>query len=238
MATVTVANAAPAITSTTGPASAVPTGKRTVVTAAFGDPGARDTHTCTVDWKDGTRPTTGTVTGTTCRAQHTYTEAGIHRPVITVKDDDGATDSTTLTELIAYDRTAGPALGTGLITSPAGAYPAKPTLTGKAAFSFAAAYTHAKGTIPTGKATFDFGPARLKFRSTASDWLVITGHQAVYQGSGTVNGKPGYAFRITATDGPDTFRIRIWKKSTGDALYDNTTAMKPTGFITVGTGRH
>ncbi|MFE5893022.1 family 43 glycosylhydrolase [Streptomyces sp. NPDC056462] len=237
-ATVTVTNAAPAITSTTGPTSAVQTGKRTVVTAAFDDPGARDTHTCTVDWKDGTRPTTGTVAGTTCRARHAYAEAGIHRPVITINDDDGGTDSTTLPELIAYDRAAGPALGTGVIASPAGAYPAEPTLTGRAAFSFAAAYAHPKGTtVPTGKATFEFGPAKLKFRSTASDWLVITGDQAVYQGSGTVNGDSGYAFRITATDGPDTFRIRIWKKSTGDVRYDNTTATKPTGFITVGTGR-
>ncbi|MFF6978441.1 family 43 glycosylhydrolase [Streptomyces sp. NPDC008343] len=237
-AAVTVANDAPAITSTTGPTAAVPTGRRTAVTVAFGDPGARDTHTCTVDWKDGTEPTTGTVAGTTCRAQHTYTKAGIHRPVITVKDDDGATDSATLPELIAYDRTAGPALGTGVITSPTGAYPAKPTLTGKAAFSFAVTYAHPKdSTAPTGKATFDFGPAKLKFRSTASDWLVITGNRAAYQGSGTVNGNTGYAFRITATDGPDTFRIKIWKKSTGDALYDNTTATKPTGFITVGTGR-
>lgn len=38
---------------------------------------------------------------------------------------------------------------------------------------------------------------------------------------------------VTATDGPDTFRINTWTKSTGDVLYDSTTATKPTGFITV-----
>ncbi|MDF3143203.1 MULTISPECIES: family 43 glycosylhydrolase [unclassified Streptomyces] len=232
-ATVKVANAAPAITSATGPASPASVGKRTVVTAAFADPGTGDTHTCRIDFKDGTEPTDGTVSGTGCRAEHTYAKAGIHRPVITVTDDDGASDSTTLPELIVYDRAAGPALGTGVITSPAGAYPAKPDLTGKAAFSFAAVY--AKGaTVPTGKADFDFGPAGLKFRSTGSDWLVVSGSRAVYQGTGQANGSSGYGFRVTATDAPDTFRIRIWKKSTGDVVYDNVTGAKTAGFVTLG----
>ncbi|MFJ6000436.1 family 43 glycosylhydrolase [Streptomyces sp. NPDC092370] len=233
-ATVTVNNAAPAITSATGPASAVSIGKPAVVTAGFDDPGTGDTHTCRVDWQDGTTPTTVTASAATCRAEHTYTKAGIHRPVITVADDD-ASDSRTLAELAVYDRAAGPALGSGVITSSVGAYPAKPSLTGKAAFSFAAAY--AKGaTVPTGKASLDFGPAKLKFSSTGSDWLVVTGSRAVYQGSGTVGGTSGYAFRVTATDGPDSFRIRIWKKSTGDVVYDNAEGAKPTGLITIGNG--
>ncbi|KOG16991.1 family 43 glycosylhydrolase [Streptomyces viridochromogenes] len=232
-ATVAVANAAPAITAATGPKSAVPVRQRATVTADFGDAGSRDSHTCTVDWKDGTDPTAGTVTGSVCRAERAYTKPGIHRPVIRVTDDDGASDSITLPELIVYDRAAGPALGTGVITSPAGAYPAKPELTGKAAFSFAVAYVRG-ATAPTGKAAFDLGPAKLKFRSTGSDWLVVTGSRAVYQGSGTVNGSGGYGFRITATDGPDTFRIKIWKKSTGDVVYDNADGARTTGVVRIG----
>ncbi|MET9381448.1 family 43 glycosylhydrolase [Streptomyces sp. NPDC002928] len=235
--TVTVSNAAPSITSATGPGSPVPVGRPTVVTATFDDPGSTDTHTCTVDWKDGTRPTPGKVTGSGCRAEHVYTAAGIHRPVITVTDDDAGTDSTTLSELIVYDRAAGPASGVGTITSPPGSYPAEPGLTGKAAFTFGAQYR--KGaTTPTGEATFVFGPAHLTFRSTGSDWLVITGAQAIYQGSGTVNGSGGYGFRITATDNPDTFRITIWKKSTGDVLYDNHVGTKTSGPITIGNHQH
>ncbi|TXS46253.1 hydrolase [Streptomyces sp. uw30] len=235
-ATVEVTNAAPAITSATGPASPVPVGKRVMVTAEFTDPGSGDTQTCRVDWKDGTAPTDGTVSGTTCRAGHTYTGAGIHRPVVTVEDDDGASDSTTLPELVVYDRAAGPALGTGVIASPAGAYPAGPDLTGRAAFSFAA--TYAKGaTVPTGRAELDFGRAGLTFRSTGSDWLVVSGSRAVYQGTGKVNGNGGYGFRVTATDAPDTFRIRIWQKSTGDVVYDNLTGARATGFVTVGGSR-
>ncbi|MFH9887244.1 family 43 glycosylhydrolase [Streptomyces luteogriseus] len=234
--TVEVSNAAPSITSAKGPGSPVPAGRAAVVTASFDDPGTSDRHTCKVDWKDGGRPTTGTVTGSGCRAAHVYDEAGIHRPVVTVTDDDGGTDSTTLPELIVYDRSAGPAAGAGTITSPAGACPGRPGLTGKAAFTLAAQYR--KGaTVPAGKATFVFGRARLAFRSTGSDWLVVNGSQAVYQGTGTVGGKNGYAFRVTATDGPDTFRIKIWKKATGDVLYDNGTGARTKGGITVGHRR-
>ncbi|NEB04069.1 family 43 glycosylhydrolase [Streptomyces sp. SID13726] len=234
--TVKVANAAPVVVSAKGSQSPVQVGKRTVVTAEFTDPGSSDTHTCVVDWKDGGAPRAGKVTASGCRAEHVYTKAGIRRPVVTVTDDDGASDSRTLPELIVYDRTAGPANGSGLLTSPAGACPAKPKLTGKATFSFAALYTKALA-APVGKVTFDFGPAKLKFRSTGSDWLVVSGSQAVYQGSGTVNGTRGYAFRVTATDKPDTFRIRIWKKSGGDVVYDNTTGSKITGTVSVGQVR-
>ncbi|MEU6919324.1 family 43 glycosylhydrolase [Streptomyces olindensis] len=234
-ATVKVSNAAPSITSAEGPGSPVPVGKPAVVTASFTDAGTADRHTCEVDWKDGSRPTTGTVTDSGCRAAHVYGDAGIHRPVVTVTDDDAGTDTSTLAELIVYDRAAGPAAGVGTITSPAGAYPAEPGLTGKAAFTLDARYR--KGaTVPTGKAMFVFGPARLTFRSTGSDWLVVNGSQAVYQGTGAVGGKDGYAFRVTVTDAPDTFRIRIWKKSTGDVLYDNRTGARPKGIVTVGTG--
>ncbi|MFF4830255.1 family 43 glycosylhydrolase [Streptomyces sp. NPDC001315] len=236
-ATVTVSNAAPSITSATDPGSPLPVGSPTVVTASFDDPGTADTHTCTVDWKDGTHPAPGKVTDSGCRAEHVYTAAGIHRPVITVTDDDEGTDSTTLPELIAYDRAAGPALGAGTITSPTGAYPAEPGLTGKAAFAFDVQYR--KGaTTPTGEATFVFGPAHLTFRSTGSDWLVITGAQAVYQGSGTVDGSGGYQFRITVTDSPDTFHIKIWKRSTGDVLYGNRVGTRTSGPITIGNHRH
>ncbi|WP_329445379.1 family 43 glycosylhydrolase [Streptomyces canus] len=234
--TVEVANAAPAVVSATGPQNPVPVGKRTVVTAEFTDPGTSDTHTCVVDWKDGSAPQSGTVSASGCRAEHPYTKAGIRRPVITVTDDDGASAGRTLPEVIVYDRSAGPALGTGILGSPAGAYPAKPDLTGKAAFSFAAAYLPGVS-APVGEASFDFGPAGLKFRSTGSDWLVVTGSRAVYQGSGTVGGKSGYGFRITATDAPDTFHLRIWKKSGGEVVYDNVTGSKITGIIAVGWGR-
>ncbi|MEV0227360.1 family 43 glycosylhydrolase [Streptomyces sp. NPDC050704] len=228
--TVTVDNAAPVITSAAGPSAPVSARQRTALTAKFTDLGSDDTQSCRVDWQDGTDPTTGTVTGSTCEATHTYTAAGIHRPVVTVTDDDGASDSSKLPELIVYDRAAGPVAGVGIISSPAGAYPAKPTLTGPAGFSFGAKYK--KGaTVPSGSATFDYKAGNVKFRATSSDWLVVTDSEAQYQGSGTVNGTGGYGFRITITDSPDTYRIKLWKKSTGDVLYDNLKGSKAYGII-------
>ncbi|MFI2433311.1 family 43 glycosylhydrolase [Streptomyces sp. NPDC018693] len=230
--TVTVDNAAPVITSAAGPKDPVEAGRRAAVTVRFTDPGSRDSHTCLVDWRDGTEPTSGTVTASGCEAAHRYAAAGIHRPVITLTDDDGASDSTTLPELIVYDRTAGPVVGVGVIASPAGAYPAGPTLTGPAAFAFGAAYREG-ATVPTGGAAFHYAAGKLTFLSTASDWLVVTPSAAHYQGSGTVNGTSGYGFRITVTDTPDTFRIRIWNRTTGQVVYDNLTG-SPARGVTIG----
>ncbi|MGW2913468.1 family 43 glycosylhydrolase [Streptomyces asoensis] len=230
-ALLTVTNAAPAVTSATGPTGPVPAGRRTAVTVRFTDPGAGDSHTCVVDWKDGGRPASGTVTSGGCRAEHTYTTAGIRRPVITVTDDDGASASTTLPELIVYDRAAGPLVGAGTFSTAVG-----PKRTGKASFSVAAGYLPG-GTAPAGEVSFDLRPARVTLRSTGLDWLVVSGSTAVLQGSGTVGGKGGYAFRVTATDGPDTFLVKIWKKSGGEVVYSSGAAAKVSGVVTVGVER-
>ncbi|WP_460072116.1 family 43 glycosylhydrolase [Streptomyces sp. YKOK-I1] len=221
-AVVTVKNAAPAVTSATGPTGPVPAGRRTAVTAVFTDPGTADTHTCAIDWKDGTRPTAGTVTATGCRAEHTYTSAGIRRPVVTVTDDDGASASRTLGEVVVYDRSAGPVVGAGAV--------------GTRSFFIVAARYLPQAATPLGQVTYVSGPARVKFRSTALDWLVVSGAKAVVEGSGTVGGKKGYGFRVTATDNPDTFAIRIWKKSDGTVVLDTGAGVKP-GSVTIGTHR-
>ncbi|MGW1777795.1 family 43 glycosylhydrolase [Streptomyces sp. NPDC002143] len=220
-AVVTVTNAAPSITSAAGPATPVSVARPAVVTARFTDPGAGDTHTCTVDWKDGGKPAAGTVTASGCRAEHVYTSAGLRQPVITVTDDDGGADTTTLPEVIVYDRAAGPVVGAGTV--------------GKASFSLSVGYLPG-ASAPAGTVAFDLGSAHLKFRSAKTDWLVVAGPRAVLQGSGTVNGKTGYSFRITATDGPDTFRIKIWKTSGGQVVHDSGTA-PVRGIVTVGVRR-
>ena len=79
------------------------------IKATFNDLGTRDTHTATIDWGDG-KVTSGSVSespfgppGSTAGANgsvtgsHTYKKAGVYTVKVTVKDDDGAYRTDTLT---------------------------------------------------------------------------------------------------------------------------------------------
>ncbi|HXG92271.1 MAG TPA: hypothetical protein VNN73_07870 [Blastocatellia bacterium] len=130
--------------------------------------------------------------------------------------------------LAVYDPGSGFVTGGGWINSPAGAFKAKPELSGRATFGFVSKYQ--KGaTIPTGETEFQFRVANFNFQSSSYDWLVIAGARAQYKGMGTVNGAGNYGFMLTAIDGQvsggggfDKFRMKIWDKNNGDAIiYDN-----------------
>jgi RHS repeat-associated protein len=109
----TIDNVAPTLTA--APDSTAQAGTALVIDlATFMDPGftnaagnTQETFTATVDWGDGTTidtgtvsvspgqaglPTTGTVNGT-----HVYESAGTYTATVTLSDDDGGVDSTTLT---------------------------------------------------------------------------------------------------------------------------------------------
>jgi hypothetical protein len=220
-------NLAPSITSVT-PSTTDPVAVNTsvTVTAPFTDPGANDTHTCSVDWNDG-HVSVGLVSGGSCSASHAYSAAGVYPVTVTVTDDDGASDTATYQYVVMYDPDAGFVTGGGWIDSPAGAYPADPTLTGKANFGFVSKYK--KGaTVPDGQTQFQFHAAGFNFHSTSYEWLVISGPKAQYKGAGTVNGGGEYAFMLTANDGQvsggggvDRFRLKIWDKATSVVVYDN-----------------
>jgi len=134
-----------------------------------------------------------------------------------------------------YDPEAGFVTGGGWIWSPEGAYAADPDMTGKATFGFVSRYQRGR-TTPDGNTQFQFRAADLNFRSTEYEWLVIAGHRAQYKGSGTINGEGDYGFMLTAIDGNltssqdyDSFRIKIWDKSSGDVVYDNQMGKSDTG---------
>ena len=128
---------------------------------------------------------------------------------------------------MVYDPSAGFVTGGGWIDSPAGAYTADPSLTGKANFGFVSKYKKGAST-PTGQTQFKFKTGDLNFHSTEYDWLVVAGPHAKYKGSGTINGSGDYGFMVTATDGAvnggggvDKFRMKIWATATEDVVYDN-----------------
>ena len=137
--------------------------------------------------------------------------------------------ATSIAYLAVYDPTGGFVTGGGWINSPAGAYRANPSLTGKANFGFVSKYKKGSN-IPDGNTEFQFHEGNLNFSSSSYDLgsLVITGYKAIYKGSGTINGTGNYKFMVSAVDGNisggggyDKFRIKIWNKTDNTIVYDN-----------------
>lgn len=213
-------NAAPVITAVDAPIAPVQLGQAITVEATFEDPGSNDSHTCAVDWGDGTNSVGTVIDGVLCRATRSYTAAGVFNPVITVTDDAGDSDSAS-PMVVVFDPEGGFVTGGGHYESPAGAFVADPDATGKATFGFVSKYKRGSF-VPSGNTQFQFKAGDLNFHSDVYEWLVITGGEsAQFRGTGTINGEGQYSFRIWATDAPtgDTFRIQIWSDTS--EIYDN-----------------
>jgi PKD repeat protein len=226
---VNAVNDPPVITGLLVPLAPMPVTAPVAVSGTFTDMDAGDTHTAVWDWGDGStsagvvNETNGAVTGS-----HSYSEAGVNTVSLTVTDKGGDSDTASAAQyVVVYDPAAGFVTGGGWITSPAGAYTADPSLTGKATFGFVSKYK--KGaSVPTGTTEFQFKAGDLNFHSDVQDWLVVNkaGTNAQFKGTGTVNGAGTYKFMIWATDNGasgDAFRIRIWAETDGieDVVYDN-----------------
>jgi len=200
-------------------------------TGTFTD-NAGDTHTA--QWAFDSSTQAGTVNEATgsVSATRTFSAAGVYLVSLTVTDECGnkamANSMSGLPAMVViYDPTAGFVTGGGWFNSPAGAYVAKPSLTGKASFAFVSKYQKNQ-TVPTGETEFQFQVANFSFHSSTYEWLVVSGARAQYKGSGTVNNAGTYGFLLTAIDGDvkggggvDKFRIKIWDKATSAIVYDN-----------------
>jgi len=226
----------------TGPLNPLALGATATVVAQFTDVASQTSHTCTFSWEDGTPNTTVTAASGasgSCSASHVYSQAGVYTVTVTVSNGTGAPANSKFEYVVVFDPSGGFVTGGGWITSPAGAYVAAPSLTGKATFGFVSKYN--KGTtVPSGQTEFQFHVASFNFQSTVYQWLVIAGARAQYKGSGTINGGGNYGFLLTAIDGQvnggggvDKFRIKIWDKNNNDAIvYDNQISSTDTADLT------
>jgi len=87
------------------------------------------------------------------------------------------------------------------------------TLNGsKATFGFVAKQ---KSGQSSGQLEFQYKADMLNLKSTSYDWVAVSSTQAMFEGTGTINGSGEYKFRVWAFDGDktggvDRFTIRIW----------------------------
>ena len=224
-----ISNVAPTVAAITAPVDPVEVDASVVATASFTDFGILDTHTASIDWGDG-MSSSATVTEAngsgSASGSHAYAAAGVYTLTLTVTDKDGGVGQSVFQFVVVFNPFGGFVTGGGWIISPPGAYPAGPTLSGKATFGFVSKYPKNANT-PVGNTEFDFHIGGLHFRSTSYDWLVVSTSKVRFKGSGTINGAGAFAFQVSAVDGdlnggdPDTFRMTIWDKSTGFVIYDN-----------------
>ena len=235
-----IANVPPAV-DLTGPAagSVFAAGTAVTLTGSFADPNMADDHGAMFTLtRAGAAPVTVAATVGAGGAVQTVVNGGdaplapgVYHLGLTVTDKDGGAGSATTAAgqdayFVVYDPSAGYVTGGGWIDSPAGAYAADPAAAGRATFGFVSQYKRG-ATVPGGNTEFQFKTGGLSFSSTGYDWLVVSGGgKAKYKGSGTINGRGGYGFMLTAVDGgrgggPDTFRIKIWDSVSGMVVYDN-----------------
>jgi len=223
--TATIANVAPALAAfslPTTPLALIPGGATVPVSVQFTDPGTLDTHTATVECGSAT-PVQSDILDGTASGACSFSTPGVYSIRLTVRDDDGGSDTKLATgQVVVYDASGAWITGGGWVASPSGSNAVAPSASGKLSFELVARYLTGSP-VPSGSAEFKLNAGGLEFRSTSLDWLVVGGPCARLRGRGTVNGVGDFAFDVIAIDGPttDAVRIRIWNRVSGTVLYDN-----------------
>jgi hypothetical protein len=222
------ANAAPTITSITGPDPRA-VGTLAQIQVHFTDPDAGDSHTAFIDWGDGAQSTVHGVTSG-FSASKAYSSVGLYRVTVRVSDAGGEYDKKAYEHIVVYDPSAGFVTGGGWIRYDANACAGSCSGAGRGDFDFVSKYQKGR-TVPTGTNRFRFHAGSLVFESTSYAWLIVSGSRAQTKGTGTLNGAAGYSFLITAVDGQvsggggvDRFRIKIVHDASGTVVFDNQRA--------------
>lgn len=223
-ATVTVINDEPVIDAISIAEGPVQVGVPVTASASFTDSNARSANWY---WGDGA-VTKGEISEDNFTGTHIYEVPGIYTVTAEVTDICGQTESKEYHYIIVTDPDAGFVTGGGVISSPAGAYTANPSLTGKAQYEFVVKYKK-DGSAPKGNMNFRFKPANLKLSGTSFDWLVIYANKAFFKGKGVLSGNKNVEFIVAMVEGqtkndPAKFRIRILDATDGSVIYDNQVA--------------
>lgn len=174
-------------------------------------------------------------------------EPGVYTLVVEATDQAGNTAVSDTVNFVVYDPKRGFAIGVGWFhPDEESSLPSE----GRAIFGFVARYKkdgfagrlrfHFKeADIKPKSKTFHFKDDDIKLKSKTIDWLVISGTNTEFQGTGTINGKGLYTFRIKAEDNgkprarTDYFDIRIWEgtDTEADPIYSAKNTLKAGNIV-------
>jgi hypothetical protein len=185
-------------------------------------------------------------------AMHYYNKAGVYQPKLVLIDECGNRVERMTDFVVVYDQYCDYTAGSGTFWSPKGAYSNQPNASGRANFGFVARYKLGSKKVDK-NAEFQFKTGDLNFHSSSYQdmSLVLTRYKSVLKGRGSVNGQSGYSFMVSTIDSDkkypfnwwyykkvDKVRIKIWKTSTNEVVYDNergaSDSKEATTSLTVG----
>lgn len=193
-----------------GPISAlapVAMGTRHELAASFRDQNRSDRHRASWYWGDNCAVQPGRVVEHdgegSARAGHTWCKAGMYTVNLKLADNTGRS-SVVSSEVVVYDPAEPVAAGSGSFGSPRGALARDALYTGPARLSF----------VAQGKEGMQvrFSTGKLAFEGAGAQLVSAGGARARYEGSGTLDGKPGYRFVLGAQKGdagPGRVHLRI-----------------------------
>jgi hypothetical protein len=154
-----------------------------------------------------------------------FSQAGVHSICARGIDRPGNVGAADCIQLAVYDPNGGFVTGGGRVQSPAGADLANPGASGPASFGFVSKYLPGAST-PSGNLQFQFQAGNLRFHSTSTDWLVVTGEpRAIFRGEGLLNGATACKFEVDAWDGSfqsaavDAFGLKVYSCASGGDRY-------------------
>ncbi len=132
---------------------------------------------------------------------------GVYTVKVTVADKAGNESVSDNLYLAVYDPSAGFVTGGGWVI-PDVSTRVGVSSGGKSNFGFEAKYING---APSGNLTINYKQDSLEFKSTALEWLVVSGSASDFQGQASLNGSGSYTYRVHVVDSsPDQYDIRIW----------------------------